>query len=112
MIESPIEFESWLAFFPNQELAAQIRRIVNDDYLQNSEELIYNCIAAYHKAQALFNLNPDNDIILETVSSPVTGTLTDTDVPNIKTQKTAYTISFVSKIEISESVIMGWKKPK
>lgn len=112
MIELPINFEIWLSHFPDQELAGQIRRIVNDGYVQNSEELIYNCVIAYHKAQRLFNLNPENDITLETVSSPVVGLLTDTAQPNIKTQKTTYAVSFVSKIEITQSTIMGWEKPK
>lgn len=112
MIKLPIDFEVWLSHFPDQELAAQIRRIVNDGYVQNSEELIYNCVVAYHKAQTLFNLNPENRIILETVSNPVVGLLADTSKPNIKTQKTAYTVSFLSKIEITESMIMGLERPK
>ena len=112
MIKSPIDFEIWLSFFPNQELAAQIRRIIGDDFLQNPEELLYNCILAYYQAQGLFNLNPDNDITLETVNNPVVGTLSDTDTPNIKTQKTTYTVSFAAEIEISQSTIMGFKRPK
>jgi hypothetical protein len=112
MIKLPIDFETWLSHFPNQELAAEIRRIVNDGYVQNSEELIYNCVVAYYKAQTLFNLNPENSITLETVSNPVVGSLTDTNKPNIKTQKTTYTVSFVSKIELTESMIMGLEKPR
>jgi len=112
MIDSPINFETWLSQFPNQELAAQVRRIVNDDFLKNPEELMYNCLVAYQKAQYLFNLNPDNSDTLETVSNPVVSALLDTELPNIKTQKTVYTVSFVSSIEIAESTIMGWKKPK
>lgn len=112
MPTSPISLESWLSQFPNQELAAQIRRIVSDDFLNSPEDLIYNCLVAYHKAQYLFNLNPENIITLETVSNPVIGTLLDTELPNIKTQKTVYTVSLVSEIEISQATIIGFEKPK
>jgi hypothetical protein len=112
MVKLPVSFESWLSFFPNQELAAQIQRIINDDFLQNPEELLYNCIIAYYEAQNLYNLHPENDITLETVSSPLIGTLIDTDIPDIKTQKITHTVSFVSQIKISESTIMGLQKPK
>lgn len=112
MVDSPISFESWLSFFPNQELAAQIRRIIGDGFLENPEEVLYNCVLAYHKAQTLYNLNPDNDITLETVSSPLVGPLTDTDISTVKTQKISHTVSFVSKLEISQSTIMGLQKSK
>ena len=112
MKDSPIELNAWLSFFPNQELAAQVRRIAGDDFLQNSEELIFNCLIAYHKAQQNYNLKPDNPSIVETVSNPVFGALTDTLEPTVKTQKQSYTVTFVSKIQVSQSIIMGWEKPK
>ena len=112
MKNSPIELNSWLSFFPNQELAEQIRRIVGDDYLQSSEELLFNCLVAYHKAQQAYNLKPDNPSVLETVSNPVFGALTDTTELAVKTQKQSYTVTFVSKIQVTQSTVMGWEKPK
>lgn len=112
MKNSVIELNAWLSFFPNQELAEQIRRIVGDDYLQNSEELLYNCLIAYHKAQMAYNLKPDNETILETVSSPTFGALIDTVDPAVKTQKQSYIVTLVSKIHVTQSHVMGWEKAK
>jgi hypothetical protein len=112
MKNSPIELNVWLSFFPNQELAEQIRRIAGDDYLQNSEELLFNCLVAYHKAQQNYNLKPDNQTILETVSNPVFGALTDTIDPTLKTQKQSYTVTFVAKMQVAQPIIMGWEKSK
>lgn len=112
MKNSPIELNSWLSFFPNQQLAEQIRRIAGDDYLQNCEELLFNCVVAYHKAQQSYNLRPDNPTILETVSNPTFGGLVDTTDPAIKTQKHSYAVTFVSKIQVTQSTIIGWEKPK
>ncbi|MEG4579366.1 hypothetical protein QUA71_06985 [Microcoleus sp. MON1_C5] len=111
MLESPIEFEAWLAGFPNQELAGQIRRIIADDYLQNAEELIYNCLVGYYQAQTVYNLNPDKAVAVQTVTTPIIGSLLDTDQLNIKTQKITYTVSFLSKLEIAESSVIGWQTP-
>lgn len=112
MKNSVIELNSFLLFFPNQELAQQIRRIVEDDYLQNSEELLYNCLTAYYKAQQAYNLKPDNLTVLETVSSPIFGALVDTAQPMVKTQRQSYTVNFVSEIEVTQSIIIGWEKNK
>jgi hypothetical protein len=112
MKNSVIDFNTWLSFFPNNELSEQIKRIIGDDYLQNPEELLFNCLVAYSKAQTAYNLKPDNERILETVSNPIFGALTDTPEPTVKTQKQTYTVSLVSKIQITQSTIMGWEKPK
>lgn len=112
MPEPLFQLELWLSQFPNQELADQIRRIASDSYFDTPETLLWNLIVAYQKAQEIWNLNPENSIILETVSAPTVGTLTNTEQENIKTQKTTYTISFVSKIEIATTEILGWQKPK
>lgn len=108
-MENTLDLENWLANFPNQELASQISRIAGDDYIKNAEELLYNCIFAYHKAQLLFNLKPENVILLETVSTPIIGELSDTSIPTVKTRKTIYTVSFVSEFEISEPKILGFQ---
>lgn len=112
MPNSLISFESWLSQFTNQELADQVRRIVGDDYLKSPEEFIWDAIAAYRKAQENHNLNPELLAILETVSSPIIGTLVDTENPIIKTQKISYTVIFVSELEIASAGITGWLKPK
>lgn len=112
MKDSPIELNTWLSFFPNQELAEQIRRIAGDEYLQNPEELLFNCLVAYYKAQQTYNLKPDNQTVLETISNPIFGALSDTIDPAVKTQKQSYTVTFVSKIQVTQSTIMGWGKPK
>jgi hypothetical protein len=112
MENSVIDFNTWLSLFPNQELAEQIKRIIGDDYLQNPEELLFNCLVAYHKAQQSYNLRPDNQTVLETVSNPVFGALIDTVEPTVKTQKQIYTVTLVSKIQVTQSTIMGWEKPK
>ena len=112
MKNSLIDFNTWLSFFPNKELADQIKRIIGDDYLQNPEELLFNCLVGYFKAQTAYNLNPDNETVLETVTNSVFGPLVDTIEPTIKTQKETYTVSLVSKIQVTQATIMGWEKPK
>lgn len=111
-MENTLNLENWLAHFPDLELANQIRRIAGDDYIKNPEELLYNCIVAYYKAQLVFNLNPENTTVLETITAPIIGTLADTEIPAVKAQKTTYTISFLSKFKISEPEILGLQKSK
>jgi predicted lipid-binding transport protein (Tim44 family) len=112
MNSTKFNIEAWLSQFPDQELASQIRRIVGDDYLNSPEELLWNAIVAYRKAQETWNLNPENTATLETVAAPIIGTLLDTEQPNIKTQKTAYTVTFVTQVELASTQIMGWQKAK
>ena len=111
MTTSPISFEDWLQELPNQELANELRRFVNDGYVTNPESFIYNCVVGYQKAQARFNANPTNRREVKLVSNPVFGSLTDKAV-GIKSQKISYSLQFEQDFELKAEKVGGWTEPK
>lgn len=107
----PISFEAWLQEFPNQDLANELRRFVNDGQVANPESFIYNCIVGYQKAQMKFNANPINAREVKLVSIPVFGSLIDKSI-GMKSQKISYTLQFEQGFELVAEGVGGWTEIK